>query len=73
MGVSLTLLPVLATERSPNSLLAVTSQAMRELASPRIGLRVAVLNEFVDRSYELEARLAAHRQAYSACSTSESG
>lgn len=43
--MGLTLLPVLATDRFPDSLLAVTSQAVRELASPRIGLRVAVFKK----------------------------
>jgi len=37
------LAPVLATERLPDSFLAVTSQAIRELARPRTGLRVAAI------------------------------
>jgi len=35
--------PVLATLSVPPSFLAVTSQAIRELAKPRIGLRVAAI------------------------------
>lgn len=42
-GCKTHLLPVLSTERLPCCLLAVTSQAMRELASPRIGERVAAI------------------------------
>ena len=37
------LLPVLSTLRLPNCLFAVTSQAIRELARPRIGERVAAM------------------------------
>lgn len=37
------LLPVLLTERLPNCLFAVTSQAVRELARPRMGERVAAM------------------------------
>ena len=39
----LTLAPVLSTDRLPPSFFAVTSQAMREQVSPRIGLRVAAI------------------------------
>lgn len=36
-------MPVLAMERLPDCFLAVTSHAMRELARPRIGDRVAAI------------------------------
>lgn len=43
-GKELTYLaPVLATEMLPDSFLAVTSQAIRELARPRTGLRAAAM------------------------------